>query len=460
MDLAHMKEEVFRLRPAFRDVVEVWKERSWLEYYSQDFKSLTTPSKDLVAALEEEVKLTCIDTSLAKRAVDLLSEKKWVSTADHQGLLNHPYFYGSNCAQYLAHPEGKLHMTLSFGNVSLGNDSFPRGFYFHNKMGELERFFFKSLQDRSAPISVLSMTPREIFKREYYRMQNISLTSDSKERLFTFLNSLLETDSVWEEGTYSRQLTRMNEVLWKQFFKNEDEALVYLEAERVVMRLLLEKHFIEQTSIHTLLFNSDWREQYIELFEGIQGAHKEDSGTQFFWYIDPASRIRRSLWIQNNTLATKENDVVIPLTPSVLQENLLEGKLVIGTALTLLSLTTEQLTCGGGVSQLTYLAQMRESWNVLLTRMGQEKEVETYTNILAGEFTLFAIKAKDDTPRIASFIDILLHQAEPRLRIREALELTPIGDTIDALIPQLYRFLAHEEVRCDIPFSIPLISLQ
>lgn len=459
MDVARMKEEIFGMRPAFRDVVETWKERTWLEYYAQVFELPLAPSEDLLVALESEVKLACMDTSLSKRAVDMLREKRWVSTADHHGLLNHPYFYGSNCAQYLARPQEKIHMTLSFGNVSLGNDSFPRGFFFHNREGGLERFFFKSLHDRSMPVSVLPHTQREIFKREYDRMGSISLASPAREKLLVFLDALLETEAVWEAGTYSRQLTRMNEVLWKQFFKEPEEALVYLEAEKVVTRLLLEKHFREPTPIRTLLFNAEWREQYQELFEGIQGAHSGTHGTHFFWYIDSESRMRRSLWIHGGTLRTREGDVVIELSPEALEEGLREGRLVVGTALTLLMLHVEKLTCGGGVSQLMYLESMLQSWNTLLESMGLEKDEAIHTSILSGEFTLFGIVGRNKVPHIASFVDVLIHDADPRTQLRKALEITPIGDTIDAMIPQLYKLLAHKEVTVDTSFHIPLISL-
>ena len=143
-----IRADVFRLKPHFGKVVHTWGGKTLLEYYAQDFQPLCAPSEDILFTIQKDVSALLGDET-GRKTYESLKSTKWVNTADHHGLLFHPYFYTTALARsYESIRKNEVTVTLPFGGVSLGNDSFPRGFFFHDSLGKVERIFFKSLKER------------------------------------------------------------------------------------------------------------------------------------------------------------------------------------------------------------------------------------------------------------------------------------------------------------------------
>lgn len=460
--LADIREEVFRLKPHFGEVVRKWGDKTLLEYYGQEFSNLHEPLSSVLDAIEIETS-SIFGDDVGLCAAASLKQEKWVNTADHHGLLCHPYFYTNALARShdsIRNNSG-VTVTLPFGGVSLGNDSFPRGFFFHDAAGKEERIFFKSLKERRMPICMLLPMQREELLHEQVRSHSFTLSHRAHEQLDLLFANLLADERIWNQKKYSAQLTRMNSVLWHTLFKDTRGEFVYLEIDSVVQRLLLEKHLVSETQIFNLIFNTSWRAMFVELFAGVFGSHNGESGTHLFWYIDYAQKTRRSLFILNNSLVTKEGDVTIPITPESIAEGLRTRTLMPSTALTLILIHgVEKLACGGGHSQLTYLSTMMEKWNILLARFSQNTETPNPA-IYCGENTLFqgTSQATGKTP-LSSCIDILLYSSDISSFIDQALTETSMAATVDAMIPSLNNLSSKEVSRQDYVFDIPKIIIQ
>ena len=400
VNMDSMRDEVFRLKPEFAALVKTWGDKTLLEYYGQDFLSTLTPSKDILDVIESET-AEILGADVATSARRYVKTQGWVNTADHHGLLHHPYFYTTPLAlsEKRVRGESKTTVILPFGGVSLSNDSFPRGFSFHDDAMQLQKIFFKSLKYRRLPIYALAPMLREELLLEKQRAASLELKPEAHAKLQNFFAALLSDSRVWSQKTYSAQLTVMNSLLWHQLFGEERGDFVYLEIDSVVVKLLLEKHLLNETYIHNLIFKREWREKFIKLFSGIQGSHDDNSGTHLFWYIDHGARTRKRLVVSGENLITHDGKVTVPLTKEAIIKGLMERTLMPSSALTLIIVQeVEGLTCGGGPSQMGYLSSYVEQWAALTGTLGNSNKKERAT-IWCGDCNLFGITNVEDRDR-------------------------------------------------------------
>lgn len=331
----------------------------------------------------------------------------------------------------------------------MSNDSYPRGFAFHDNTGTLQKIFFKSLKHRQLPVYGLSPVSHEDVFKEKHRSKSLSLSAEARSHLLHFFDAMLDDDTLWTHETYSAQLTHMNNIMWKQLFGDERGELVYLEMESVVRRLLLEKHLQSATDIYALLFDHVWREKFTELFSGIQGSHSEteDWGTHFFWYIDRQNMKRRRLLIEKDHLHTPERDIVIKLEPRAIEQGLRDYTLMPSSALSLLIIhEVEKLTCGGGPNQIHYLSQIRSQWKKLLVT--QNKSTHTDLPLIwCGDATLFSVaRDVDNASDLATLFDVFLYANKRSETVDTALGNTSVSSAVDAMIPALYTLYTRQPI--------------
>lgn len=456
----NLRDAVFGLKPHFGAVVRTWGDATLLEYYAQDFPLRYEPSHDVLEATAQEASLL-LGPQIGAQTYEALKSEKWVNTADHHSLLCHPYFYTTALAR--SHASVRKHavtVTLPFGGISLGNDSFPRGLFFHDAVGKTERIFFKSLKDRRMPVHALSPMSQHDLAHERERTHSFDLSPDAHERIHTLLTKFLLDERIWNQETYSAQLTIMNSLLWQELFGESRGENVYLEIDSVVRRLLMEKHLVSDTVICNLLFKEEWRDAFVELFSGVFGSHDAHSGTHFFWYIDYGQRTRRRLLVHHGALVTREGDVQIPLTSESIFEGLRTRTLMPSTALILILIHgVEKLACGGGHSQLTYLSVMMEQWNILLARFGHVARIPT-TNIYCGDNTLFQVTSRrTNTHHLATCIDLLLYSVSISQVVDEALEVASMNTAVDALLPTLQHLYSKQPIPHDVLCTLPEIIM-
>jgi hypothetical protein len=460
MTLEEMRANVFLRKPRFGEIVRTWGEQTLLNYYSQGFENLHLPSEDILFAIENETS-AILGYDLGTKTRERITADKWVNTADHHGVLHHPYFYTSALA--LSHERVRksnaVTVVLPFGGVSLGNDSFPRGFSFHDTKGELHKVYLKSLAERRMPVYALNPISKETFQSEKERLHRLSLPKHAEGKIHAFFEALLAEECVWNQDTYSAQLTAMNAVLWRQLFGDERGDFVYLELESVAQRLILEKHLLHETEIFNLLFKKEWNDAFVELFSGIVGSHTSSSGTHFFWYIDHKTQARQRLTVHSGALCTDDGSIVVALTHDALTEGLRARTLMPSTALTLIVVCgVEKLVCAGGPSQLEYLPCILKAWTKLCTRFGYTTALPE-TSIWCGDATLFcASSLRADAPYRATLIDVLMYGDTISEQVDKALMATPLTATVDAMIPLLYALYTRTEEVKPLSFTIPSIE--
>lgn len=459
MTLEEMRNYVHDQRPVLGALMEGWGHRTCLEYCNQTFEPLFDPHPAILSAFQRETEVI-VGAEAAARAVAAVREKRWVDTTDHHGILHHPYFYTSALTRSheRVRPHSGTTVVLAFGSVSLSNDSFPRGFSFFDGDFTSRRFRLKTLRDRRLPVCALPPVSRVFFDAERDRMRTVPLAPTVRKRLFSLLDGIGSANQVWNQATYSAQISAINEVLWRIVCGPSRGELVYIELESVVRRALLEYHLLQDTSIHRLLFDQAWRDAYGALFEGIQGAHAQGRGTHFFWYIDHTQRVRRQLFLKDGALHTPEGDYVLNLAPESVAEALERRVLVPSSALSLLVVHGEGfLGCAGGFSQIQYLRDMMQQWELLLGSFGCAHPTP-YPSIYSGEYAAFDLR-RGEKRELPSFFDLFLYGPEDLNGfIDSQLERLTVRDSIDAMMPTLYWLLSRHHAVCE--DVCPLASIE
>lgn len=462
MNLTDIRNDIFARRPEFKKIVETWGDKTLLAYYSQGFKPLCTPSTAVLDAIEKTT-AKVLGAEIGIHAREAIALQKWVNTADHHGLLHNPYFYTAALARSSTkvRKESKTTVTLPFGGVSLSNDSFPRGFSFHDQNLTLKKVFFKSLKERRLPVYALAPMHKTELEHEKERCFSLDIKKNAQQKLQEFFEAMITDSRVWSQDTFSAQLTVLNSIVWKELFSDTRGDFVYIQIDDVANELLLSRHLVEKTEIHSLLFESSWRELFVTLYSGIAGAHTENTGTHFFWYIDYKQETRRRLLLDGAALRTHEGDIAIELVPERIAQGLQKRELMPSTALMLIMLVgVEKLACGGGPSQLQYLSSYMQKWKELKTLCGLSFEQVPLTSIWCADNTLFQVSSPEmqHTP-LATLIDVLLYESNPAEKIDTALATTTLEETFNAMAPTLYTMYTKQPVSQDIYGVVSKINL-
>ncbi len=452
MTLEDARALVFHKRPGLCAFVERWGTRPCVDYYRDGVVSACAPTdlvRDVIVAEARDL----LGEESARRVERSLVQTPWVSTADHHGVLNHPYFYTSALARThhtLASADSAT-VVLAFGNISLSNDSFPRGLIYHDRTLTERRWLFKSLLERRMPVARVSPIARAHFARELERTLSLEREPRVRSALAEIGAAFLSHEAVWGQERYGAQLTLLNKVWWQTLFGDARGELVYLEIERIVEQALVSLHICSETPLYRALFDSVLREQYLALFADIQGAHARDGswGTHFFWYVDRAHGTRRRLLVRGDVLATPEGDVTIPLAPEAIALRLSRGDLIPGTALSLIVVHAEGgLACAGGFSQIDYLARMNDSWAKFLALCGAEHALP-HPSVFAGEYALFGVRDAAGRVLPATLLDLALYSDTRSSHIDDALSQVSFQEALDTMMPTLYWLLTREHPLCD-----------
>ena len=109
-------------KPGLRKTIEIYGSKTLAEYSNMLDNTPANMSQELLRAIQD-----CSSSYSIEAAKDI-TEKNLLHTADHLGILNHPFFW---CSKITANPT-KLVLVLATSNISPTNSSYPRGLYWHN----------------------------------------------------------------------------------------------------------------------------------------------------------------------------------------------------------------------------------------------------------------------------------------------------------------------------------------
>ncbi|MFA6050634.1 MAG: hypothetical protein WC761_05560 [Candidatus Paceibacterota bacterium] len=440
MTLEEAKQLVFREKPAFAELYKKYGNKSWLSYAKERFPKQTyyKDNKQELFNAFEKILLPLLGKEKTERAVNQLEKTGFVSTADHHGILCHPFF--ANTALLRSHSslsdKDSVQITLSCGGISLSNSSFPRGIFYHDRDLKEVRLHFKSLSGRRRSVYGLPNVSEEAIKKsiDKARMQHLSV--GAREKLLGFLEKIKNIN----HSLYSEQLTVINDILWENLFENKRGTLVYLEMESLVRELLLSIHLKKETIIQKIFLDPETRESYIKNFESLSCAHDtvKQKGSHLFWHIDNKAELRRQLFVKDNALVSPDEAIVIPLTKESLSQGLLNFELLPTLALSYSMLSFHYgLTLGGGFSQIQYLGEMRDAYE----KVSGGRMTTPPTDIFTGEFVALTIGKKP-----APLIDLLLWRNTDAGKIADkAIESVTVSESLDQMMPEFVDILGSKE---------------
>ncbi len=437
MNITEARDIVWAKKPGLKALYETYGDKTWLEYARDKF-----PTQSLLVHEDEflnsfrKVLSPLLDSSVVTKACEDIKLRGFVSTADHHGILHHPFFAHASLVRSHNDVKSDTTICLSCGCVSPSNSSYPRGITFEDNDHNREKISFTSLRNRRRPLYGLSGFDSHTFHTQRDRIHLMNLNDDKKAKLLKLFEHIESNERVWNQQYISEQFTVINDILWHELWGDTRGSLVYLEVESLVRQLLLDAHIDNDTLIHQIIFDPATRAQYIEAFNGVTGAHTQEikKGSVIFWYIDETENTRKALWLQDNALVTEDRSISISLDKDTLHAHL-ENRTLMPTMAFCYSIISFYygLTLGGGFSQIDYLGDMKRSWSKVIESKGDEP-IDTTTNIFTGEFVLM----RDERGHDMTLIDLLLSNP---MDIDHAISETQIKATLDRMMPEFVEIV-------------------
>ncbi|MFH1236584.1 MAG: hypothetical protein V1685_06675, partial [Parcubacteria group bacterium] len=414
-----------------------------------------------------------------------------VSTADHHGPIDHPFFVNANIISALPYRELndvdlRYLIVFSFASVSANNSSaYPRGILFHgDNGGEKELLRLPLLPDkikmgvvyasRGYTRDDISNAIREIRKK---RSRGL-LTNERTEAISTLIETHFGASDILGFSELAPQITKINYRLWPLLFHPHRSLpwsptasavdanvpnLVYLEIETIVKELLMRKHLQSPESlIYRLLFSPEYRTRASTYFNNIPGAFSTDHdwGTFFFWGLNDKLH-RKRLLLERDTLVNHDAGLQVPFTPLAIEEALKTKRIFPSMLLCYLMVSQYYgIKCLGGFSQVNDLTMTKNAWQRLLRDVGEDSEADavesTQTKELGGDGIVLSYLAESGGGLApATGIDMILENVDTRFDEYVSLShKVTLEELMQPMLPEMYSVLysaAQRDPRLMIP---------
>ena len=473
--IEQIKEAIWRRRPILGDIMKGHGNDALCDY-AQDFLDvnkapvLDARKHELIDTAEELIGKR-LGAHVGKAVARQLRKMPMVSTADHHGPIDHPFWVNANIITALPYadqtdPDVQFLVVFSFASVSINNASaYPRGILFHggeNGSGPLVRLPIMPDREkmgvvygmRSFKLEDLDRAKADLVKRE----RAGEITDGRAAKITEILNDYFASADVLNAPDLASQITKINYRLWPKLFHQAHHKLeatkipdlIYLEIETLVTELLLRYHLDNSASlINKFLFDPKYQEQVQVLFNNIPGAfsHEKDWGTHLFWAVDEKlHRVR--LFLRNGFLESNEDNIRIAFTPEGIREALQNKKIFpsMVTCYLLVSLYYG-MKCLGGFCQVNDLTMTKEAWQELLKRMGEMVESDAVapvqTKELGGDgMVLSYLKTPTGDLVAATGIDMMLEEPETTFTgYRELAKRVTLSEIMNPMLPEMYTVL-------------------
>ncbi len=388
--------------------------------------------KELIETVKE-IATDYINSEAGRQAERALQDNFSASTADHHGIVSHPFSFHTFLVQKAI--EEKPVIAFSCASISLDNSSFPKGLFWHAKNGIIEKFSFFQYKKRH-----MSVFSAPAIKKEYLFKK---ATTSEKRKIFSIL------DSVWEEReSYKAQSSYLTYVLSKKIL-SEKSPLILIDQESIVLALIKKHHLKKETLIKNLLTNKKWQDSFQKYFFGKRGAFSEDKGTFLFWYINPKTKVRERFFYDNGFIKTK-NGVRVQLSEEKLGTALEDGILMPSMALSFIVLTFYyELDTPGGFLQIGYLGELKNAWIEVLaenTHIDTKELSLLETNKMKGDFGVFWGQFGNKN-KLITLADLLLAEnISYESWIKNVAQKITVKDALDAMMGEYLKILAGKNI--------------
>ncbi len=421
---------------------------------------------------------------LAGDVVKQTGQSPLVSTIDHHGILNHPFFINSNLI-YSQRQGLKYLLCLSTAGVSLNNSSWPGCLLLSRPDGRTERFsFFRDKIKTQTVLAVKEFSPEDAARVESRIETADFLSKNNKQRLLGLMGEIFQDPKLFAFSDFSEQAAIISTALWGKAFP-EAPKLLYLPLEKLVNELIIneiaprkghilhklfftfpgwdsiEQHFQASLGAFTQPhFSQSTDAPHLENKLGINkpnGYYGEKNGAGFsgghkgsflFWGIgDKGKRIR--LARQKDQLSN--GNFVIAANVETVINGLQNGSLYPTSLVCFLVLLYYGITCLGGFNQVNWLAGIKEIFVNLLKEWGETDMAARVASIPTENFAesclAFGLNQEGQIYK-PTILDLFL-QSGPGIyeKYRQLASKITLGESIDVALPEIYKVITPAKGR-------------
>ena len=479
--LVDLKKAIWARRPILGDIMEKHGKKNLFDY-SKDFldvnpSPLLDARKEELISMTEELLIPRIGAKDARGVAEELRKLPLVSTTDHHGPIQHPFFLNANIisalpySEFTAHPLDYL-VVFSFASVSLNNASaFSRGVLFHGGMngsGNLIRLpILPDKMKMGVVHATRSFTGDEVNKAQDLLLQKQKageVTAKRAEGIHHILQEFFASPDVLDAPDFNAQLTKVTYNTWPQFFSPAVGTnaivpampkLVYLEIETLV-NALLERYPLHNPAslLYRVLFDPVCVPLIQKYFNNLPGAFSEESewGSYFFWGLDDKQH-RVRLKREGNRICSFGGTISCDLTPEAISEALRTKKIYPGMFLCYLVVSLYYgMKCLGGFCQVNDLTLAKQAWMQFLEDLGEHEEaaavIPVQTKELGGDgLVLVHLHTRKDELVPATGFDMLLDESDTTFpQFLELSKKVTLEEMMNPMLPEIYTVLypSHE----------------
>ncbi len=378
-----------------------------------------------------------------------LKQSPLVSTIDHHGILNHPFFINSNLI-FSQRENMKALICFTTSGISLNNSSWPASLVLtETKTGKLKRFsFFSDKLKTRAVFAAPALTEESESKVLKQISRDLELSAREKDLLLSLVKEMFEIPGIFNKDNFSDQACVISSWLWRKIFPPAPP-VYYLPIEDLAAKVLLENILNDSGHVlYQLLFEpSGWIlvEKY---FNGALGAFSSGhKGSFLFWGVDDSGR--RLRLARSGGKLIGEN-FSISLDSRSVGQALKARKIYPSTLLCFLITLHYQVTCLGGFNQVNWLTGIKEKFISLLKEIGKADEAGQIDKITTDNFAeaSLAFAAKEGKIIKATGLDILLSQQDHwYYKYKKLARQINIGESIETQLPEIYKVITPEAER-------------
>lgn len=423
MTISEKKKAVFRKKKGLKSLYTREGNTSIEDFYKKNTRGLASSSlkNEFLAEFKKILYKRIQDKKVTNAVLETLSNEWSVGTAEHHGILTHPFFF-SNALLSAYRDKKNIAIFFSFANISLDNSSYPRGIFFHDDEGNKKKYIF-------FPHSKRHLSAYTAQTKDY----GLSYNKTELKNLFPFIEKAFKENTLYRD-TVTQATYTLGTLI------DPEIKIIYIDIESIVSALLVKIHLNKKTDIHALLFDQKFHEIFLRRFDGIAGAFatKNKSGTFLFWYIKNGSR--EQLFYEDGYLVAKSG-YRIHLDKKNLKQALLKEELLpsMGLCFIVVSLYYK-IVCGGGFSQIDYLEDIQNAWVISLKEyIGVNMYKKVYTKKFQGEFGVITLKTSKRTVLATPFDWLLYGDKKTIVKFKESVAHITVKEALNAMMDEYYK---------------------
>jgi hypothetical protein len=393
---------------------------------------------------------------ITKAVVKQLKSVPLVSSIDHHGIINHPFFVNSNLI-YSQRPNLDYLICLSTAGISLNNSSWPGCLLATGSDGRMVRFpFFSGKFKNTAVLSAPALGKKEVLDVKI-KIQSANIFSqNNKDRLLDLVAETFQNESFYNKENFSQQACYASEALWAKVFPLAPK-LIYLPLEEIIKLIFEQDIYLDKAHVlHKLFFSAEGWAVLTKHFSGIDGSFGQDNkGSFLFWGINSSGR-RVHLSAGNNKLTG--DDFIIEGDARSLIEGLSSGRLYPGSLVCFLVLLFYGITCLGGFNQVNWLTVIKKKFVNLLNEIGESAVAGEVALVPANNFAegslIFDINSQDKIYK-PTLLDLFLKN-DPRLfeKYSQLAKHVTLGESIEVQLPEIYKVITPANERLEALLAI------